>query len=78
MIERTDWQPISTAPKDGTEIIVKDGVGGVHGAYFTFHRGRQDWFTYTNHGWLPSASYWIPMPRDPLVRTMRPSSDGDK
>ena len=68
MIERTEWQPIDTAPKDGTEIVVMDGVGGIHGAIWTQWKGRDDWFTYTNYGWLPSASYWIPKPTKPLVR----------
>jgi hypothetical protein len=56
------WKPIETAPKDGTHIIVIDGVGGVHGAYWTRYVGKESWFTYTTHGWLPSACGWIDMP----------------
>ena len=55
------WKPIATAPKDGTDIIVRDGVGGVHGAKWTTHKGITDWFHHCNLEWIPSAKWWMPM-----------------
>ena len=49
-------------PKDGTDLLIKDGVGGVHGAKWTTYRGKTDWFHHTNLGWLPSAKVWQPLP----------------
>lgn len=63
--EPVAWQPIETAPKDGTEIIVMDGVGGIHGAKWYSYRGKTDWFHHTNLGWIPSANRWMPLPAAP-------------
>lgn len=62
-VQETTWMPIATAPKDGTEILIKDGVGGVHGAVWTSYRGMTDWFHHTNRGWLPSAKLWQHLPK---------------
>jgi hypothetical protein len=61
----TTWQPIKTAPKDGTEILVMDSVSGVYGAVWATHRGRADWFQHRNMGWIPAACYWMPIPPAP-------------
>ena len=72
------WQPIETAPKDGTEIIVKDSGGAVHGVAWTTglrkvtwanKKPNKDWFTLIDKYWIPHAVYWVPMPDNKLVRT---------
>lgn len=64
-----EWQPIETAPKDGTEVVVRDGVDGSHSAIFTTYRGITDWFHSCNMGWLPSARYWKPLPNTPAKQS---------
>jgi hypothetical protein len=64
-----NWLPIETAPKDGTEILVMDGVYGVHGAVWKHHRGKTDWFHHCNLGWIPSARYWMPLPPAPTNKS---------
>ena len=63
LTESVTWKPIDTAPKDGTVILVKDGVGGAHSAFFTTYRGKTDWFTSNDYGWLPSAKMWMEIPQ---------------
>ena len=59
------WQDISTAPKDGRDIIIGYGHGVVAGAFW--HEPRQAWFEV---GMNPETAEpcephgWIPMPPD--------------
>jgi hypothetical protein len=54
------WQPIATAPKDGTRIILIDRRGVVMRGYWD----RVD-------GWPSSAgvTHWMPLPDPPLAET---------
>jgi len=56
-----DWQPIETAPKDGTTILV-------------FHNGSmwtvlwsdvQEWHDANDYGYTPT--HWMPLPKPPTV-----------
>lgn len=60
----TEWQPIETAPKDGTEIIVLMGAKDI----------RLGWYfapSSTTRGWLDQSSkkirptHWMPLPDPP-------------
>lgn len=64
-----DWQPIDTAPKDGSFVIGRDlkcGIGKVHWCE-----------SYNPHGWADedglfvNVRHWMPMPSEP-------TSDGAK
>lgn len=52
-----DWKPIESAPKDGTIIIVKSGVGSVHSVRWETYQGKTSWFDFAK-GWIPSARCW--------------------
>lgn len=61
-----NWQPIETAPKDGTPVLVWDESGGMYVAYYcTFVRAwidqqRDEWPEY-------KIKMWHPLPPPPTV-----------
>lgn len=64
--EARKWQPIETAPKDGTEIIVKRGGKTISlGWYFRSSSRFEGWCDHNGNGITPT--HWIPMPTLPLV-----------
>lgn len=67
--EKSGWQPISSAPKDGTEIFVVTEYGNLRQARFT--NGK--WFYTRDIGHHLASSrftHWMPLPFPP--------SDGDR
>lgn len=61
----SEWQPIETAPKDGTEIIIWDGSSIFIATYvFTDDTGKMKWFP----SGMPFvvATHWMPLPSPPL------------
>jgi len=72
--EETDWQPIETAPKDGTPILARMlwYPRGLHGReeyaerYFDILR----WTTFNGGGWvhymLGQPTHWMPLPPPPI------------
>ena len=80
-IEMTDWQPIDTAPKDGTDIIVMYmhiNTQIVHAAFWMeYEEGLDDpdiegWWSYvwsevsrTKLDGSCSPTHWMPLPPDP-------------
>ena len=70
------WQPIETAPKDGTKIIVygrhaqsppSDGLIVTVGHYLN---GLDCWVT--TSGVMYDAIYWMPMPEPPAPAKLLP------
>lgn len=61
-----EWQPIETAPKDGTDIVV--GCGPWHDPLYGIAcwdgalEGWQIWFTDKVVDW---PSHWMPLPPSP-------------
>ena len=65
----TEWQPISTAPKDGTLIIIICENSGIYPdviavRYLSEDKdGEAGWWD--EYGVLYEPTYWIPMPKNP-------------
>lgn len=57
----SDWEPIETAPKDGTYFLGYEEDYGVHKCRWDKnHDGGVGGFRNTRHGWSPT--HWQPLP----------------
>lgn len=60
-IEMTEWQPIETAPKDGTDVLVWCG-----GTMFIACMEVGRWFfDRTDYSVKPLPTHWMPLPPAP-------------
>ena len=60
-IEMTEWQPIETAPMDGTDVLVWCG-----GPMFIACMEVGRWFfDRTDHSVKPLPTHWMPLPLPP-------------
>lgn len=63
-----EWQPIESAPKDGTKILIPDGI-----AYWRINKAYpalSDWIAIKIEGRSPTffrgpILYWMPLPNPP-------------
>lgn len=70
-----EWQPIETAPKDGTKVILYNGNRAASAQWFDkFEKCENDqfpqtgWFegiSYGYHCFFYSPTHWIPLPEPP-------------
>lgn len=74
-----DWQPIETAPKDGTRVRIRFADGHEDERYWKNSGGR-GWCK--NVGWpvaynyrLVEPTHWLPLPPPPYAT--KADSDGD-
>jgi hypothetical protein len=59
------WQPIETAPKDGTRMLLRLSNGEVFSGWGTEHAGFQRFHADgTDIGWL-NPRHWMPLPSPP-------------
>ena len=74
----TGWQPIETAPRDGTEILMTNGVDVSSGQWFSEYGGTYDqegapngdgcdagWTDWSG-GMQPDPTHWMPLPPPPI------------
>ena len=65
----TEWQPIETAPRDGTVIwcYEKYGLGWPHAIKFASYDEWQGWI-YADEmmcDYVPEPTHWMPLPAPP-------------
>lgn len=73
--EALEWQPIETAPKDGSEVLLLDGCIKTARFYERFKRYESDpnplsniWFEGVEYGYPLFAynpTHWMPLPKKP-------------
>ena len=74
----TGWQPIETAPRDGTEILMTNGVDVSSGQWLSEYGGTYDqegapngdgcdagWTDWSG-GMQPDPTHWMPLPPPPI------------
>ena len=70
----SDWQPIETAPKDGTRVDLWAKQWRASDDVFIYHRFADCWWTAGNPnrtaGWVNinaawCATHWMPLPSPP-------------
>ncbi len=71
----SDWQPIDTAPRDGTRVLLwcEDGVGAVIGIWYAFKSNLLPPYWATTRGLLHGSAHdreyqpthWQPLPPAP-------------
>lgn len=71
----TQWQPIETAPKDGTIVLVFSPTDGTHSATFEVYWSKKCW----NVAWndcgrdgdveIYNVTHWMPLPPAPEPTT---------
>lgn len=64
------WQPIETAPKDGTWILVTGWDGGYPNQkrYYCTCRYDKDYDSFcesSDYHWLKDFTHWMPLPDSP-------------
>jgi hypothetical protein len=65
-----EWQPIETAPEDGTHILIVAG-GKVHEAWYFKNVYSEGVFGYEGveyYGTIMSITSWMPLPKPPEVK----------
>ena len=84
MENRQMWQPIETAPKDGSYILAydsesesidvvfwHDGAEGLGGKRKVMEWCVKDSYGDEQGGWFDSrATHWMPLPEPPIERSM--------
>lgn len=63
-----NWQPIETAPKDGTRVLGWDGESGWYSCEFEKLEGAWVAVPFSISGWDPhhvSPTHWMPLPEPP-------------
>ncbi len=70
----SEWQPIETAPKDGTQIIAwGENIGHIVTEYAPFNGTDWVWVTLDGPDYHVSAfTHWMPLPAPP-----KGGSDGE-
>jgi hypothetical protein len=79
----SDWQPIETAPTDGTNVLIAEVSRGSLGeAYYDYNADQKRWY-WANTGagdypdpHEPSPTHWMPLPAPPAPSNKRGTENG--
>ena len=63
-LDAFQWQPIETAPKDGTAILVNTGYAHDAWQYVTAHYRNDLWVACCSSS-IVRPSHWMPLPEPP-------------
>lgn len=62
--QQAQWQPIETAPRDGTEIVILTDIGESFVAYFG--TATKKWHeVFADNIIREQAAHWMPLPPEP-------------
>jgi hypothetical protein len=63
----SEWQPIATAPKDGTPVLVWGTVNNMLNANNRALAARYDrgWWLDGGNATVTHATHWMPLPKPP-------------
>lgn len=65
-----EWQPIETAPRDGTEILtIRENGYIAKGVWYDNPFGRTDTVIENASGKWWSVTHWMPLPPPPSVES---------
>lgn len=60
------WQPIETAPKDGTRVKLRFATGlDEEGTFRTTYGGEWHVKSFTHLPWANEPTHWMPLPEPP-------------
>ncbi len=65
------WQPIETAPHDGTRVLLVDMTDGHLASRVGFYRRSIQWFASTDGSIFPNTIKWHPLPAPPRTEGAR-------
>lgn len=61
------WQPISTAPKDGTQVLVAWLSANRRGWMIRVSHFNGEHWSCRKYPWLPGPTQWRPLPEPPAA-----------
>lgn len=62
----TDWQPIGTAPKDGTEVLIYQAGQTFGYDYAIGKQGEYGWVNRNSASCYNTPTHWMPLPSPPV------------
>jgi hypothetical protein len=71
-MKKDEWQPIETAPRDGTLILVAwqnpNKTWDMNCMFWFEEDGKGEWFDYTAD-YICTPTHWMPLPKPPEANT---------
>lgn len=65
------WQPIETAPRDGTDILAWNAFMGVYNTSFVAGEFPCGFSSGHSATWFPKPTHWMPLPPPPAIQNLK-------